>query len=173
MTFIKQNTFVLLLTLSVFIGLSGFSLHKYYVGITEINHNKDNKTLEIAIKLFTDDFEQALMESGEQEKLFLGETNEKPQTDEAVVAYLDNNFEIEVNGKIADWTYMGKDASIEAVWSFLLVENVKKVKSIEVRNTCLLDILPKQTNMIHVFANGNKMSKNFNNSKVKHNFKFE
>lgn len=169
---VKQNLIRLIIFSLLILGVSSFGMHKYYVGVTDINHNAEAKMLEIVIKLFTDDLENALIEAGEK-KFFLGEKNELPHADDAIIAYLLNNFEIEVNGKPAQWKYEGKDASTEMVWSFLSVKDIKKVKSIAIKNTCLTDILPQQTNMVHLFANGEKTSKNLNNNRIEHNFRFD
>ena len=37
-------------------GLDGAG-HPFFVSVTEINHNAKDKTIEIACKIFTDDFE--------------------------------------------------------------------------------------------------------------------
>ncbi len=169
MSLIKHLLFVLSFTISTSLMAA---LHDYYVGVTEIHYNNSAKTLEISVKLFTDDFEKALLERGESESLFLGEKNENPISDEVIAAYFLDNFEIEVNGKTVEWTFLGKEADIEACWSFLEVEGVKKVKSIKVKNKSLMDVLPQQTNLVHVYANGDKQSSLFLKGKTEKTFKF-
>ena len=111
-------------------------------------------TGEVRLKLFTDDLEQALEESGETERLFLGEKNENPKTEAAILAYLYRNVAIEENGKATAWEFIGKEADIDACWSYLQVNNVRKIKSLKVINTSLAEISPKQTHMVNVHVNG-------------------
>lgn len=167
----KISLSLLVCTLAIAI-LSAFSVHKYYVGVTEVHHNKAEKTLEIAVKLFTDDLEKALEESGETERLYLGEKNENSLVDQAISAYLSRNFFIEVNGKPTNWNFIGKEADIEACWSYLLVENVKKIKSIEITNKCLTEIFNKQSHMVSVYAGDEKQSKLLTSTKSSEKFSF-
>lgn len=173
MTYIKNTLIALFFTLSLNISLVADVLHKYYVGVTEINYNKEAKTVEIAVKLFTDDLERALEESGEKERLFLGEKNENEATNEAIIAYLTQNFVVEINGKEYSWNFIGKEADIEACWSFLEIKNVKRINELKVINNALLEILPKQTHLVHININNNKQSALLNISKNEELFNFK
>ncbi|MDO9261999.1 MAG: hypothetical protein Q7U08_08670, partial [Flavobacteriaceae bacterium] len=40
--------------------LMSFSVHKYYVSLTQIHHNEKDKSVEITLQVFTDDLELSL-----------------------------------------------------------------------------------------------------------------
>jgi hypothetical protein len=63
-----------------------------------------------------------------------------------------------VNGKPTKFTYLGKEAELDATWCFVEVKDVKKVQTIEVQNTLLLEAFDDQTNMINLNINGRKKS---------------
>ena len=134
-----------------------FSAHDFHLSLTEIRHNSESKTLEISIKLFTDDLQDALVLAGAP-KLELGTPNEPPTANEYIESYLKEYFELSVNGKPTEFTYLGKEAELDATWCFVEVTDVRKVKSIELINTFLLEVFDDQTNMVNLFINGQKKS---------------
>ena len=133
------------------------SSHEFYLSLTEIEHNAESKSLEISIKLFTDDLELALEGSGAP-KLGIGTDDESPATNTYIESYLQNHFRLSVNGKSIDYNYLGKEAELDATWCFVEVENVKKVQTIEVENSIFIEVFDTQTNMINLFINGRKKS---------------
>ena len=141
--------------LSILIVL--FSVHEFHLSLTEIRHNSESKSLEVSIKLFTDDLLVALEQAGAP-KMELGTENEPPEANELIESYLKAHFKLTVNGKPTDFNYLGKEAELDATWCFLEVNDVKKVQTIEVQNTVLLEAFDDQTNMINLNINGRKKS---------------
>jgi hypothetical protein len=134
-----------------------FSAHDFYLSLTEINHNTENKSLEVSVKLFTDDLMLALENAGAP-RMELGTESEPPAANEFIEAYLQSHLSLIVNGKSINYTYLGKEAELDATWCYLEVENVRKVKTLQVKNTIFLDEFESQTNMVNTFINGRKKS---------------
>ena len=88
-------------------------MHPFYVGVTEVQHNKTDQTLEISIKLFIDDFERGL---SAQYKTTVDLTNPKDpkQTDAWIFQYIQNNVHLKVNGKPVTLEYVGYEKEREA-----------------------------------------------------------
>jgi hypothetical protein len=141
--------------LSIFLVL--FSAHEFHLSLTEISHNTENKTLEISIKLFTDDLLVALEQAGAP-KMELGTENEPPEANEYIESYLKRHFKLNVNGKPTDFTYLGKEGELDATWCYVEVKEVKKVQSLEIENTFMLEAFEDQTNMVNLSINGRKKS---------------
>ena len=135
-----------------------FSAHEFHLSLTEINHNTENKTLEIAIKLFTDDLTVALQKAGAPKKLELGTEAEPPQANELIESYLRAHFKLMVNGKPTEFNYLGKEAELDATWCYVEVKNVRKVQSLQVDNSFMLEAFDDQTNMVNLKINGRKKS---------------
>ncbi|MCB9186673.1 MAG: hypothetical protein H6601_07995 [Flavobacteriales bacterium] len=134
-----------------------FSAHEFHLSLTEISHNTENKTLEVSIKLFTDDLLTALQQAGAP-KMELGTESEPPEANEYIESYLKRHFKLTVNGKLTDFTYLGKEAELDATWCYVEVKEVKKVQSLEVENSFLLEAFDDQTNMVNLNINGRKKS---------------
>jgi hypothetical protein len=147
------------------------SAHEFHLSLTEINHNTENKTLEISIKLFTDDLTSALIQAGAPTNLELGTEAEPPAANELVAAYLQRHFLIKVNGKDQSFKYLGKEPEMDATWCFLEIYSVKTVNELEVVNSCLLEAFDDQTNMVNLNVNGRKKSGLARKGKA--NLKFE
>lgn len=143
-------------TLIAFFLLTAFA-HDFHLSLSEINYNEQNKSLEISIKLFTDDLMLGLEQSGAP-KMEVGTENEPPRANEYIENYLKTHLKIKVNGKPAAYTYLGKEAEAEATWCFVEVPKVRKVKTMEVENTFLLQTFDDQINMVNLNINGRKAS---------------
>lgn len=69
---------------------STYSLdHPFYVTVTEISHNAGDKNLEISCKIFTDDFETALLKENGV-KIDLSNVRDKQVADKQIAEYLKN-----------------------------------------------------------------------------------
>ena len=134
-----------------------FSAHEFHLSLTEITHNKESKSLEIAIKLFTDDLIVALENAGAP-KMEIGTEEEPPAANEYIESYLKAHFKLTVNGKPAEFNYLGKEAELDATWCFVEVKDIRKVQSLEVQNSFMLEAFDDQTNMVNLNINGRKKS---------------
>ena len=134
-----------------------FSSHDFHLSLTEIDHNAEKKTLELSIKLFTDDLLVALQQAGAP-KMEIGTAAEPPAANEHIENYLKKHFKLTVNGKPVAFVYLGKEAEMDATWCFVEVKNVVKVKSLQVENSCLLEAFDDQTNVVNLNIDGRKKS---------------
>ncbi len=159
----KKTIYILLVLLS---GNLAFATHEFYVSICDIQHNAEAATLEITLKVFTDDFEKALQEEF-GEKLQLGTSQESPKTDEKVAAYLQKHLQILVNQKL-DYSYhfLGKEVEINEMWCYLEIRGVSNIESIEVKNFLLTHVFPKQSNIVNIRANARLESLMLNKDKT-------
>jgi hypothetical protein len=132
-------------------------LHPFYVSVTEINHNPEAASLEISIKMFADDLEDALQQRF-GETMHLGLEDEHPDADVYLALYLKDELQIEVDGQPVTFAYLGKDANLEAAWCFLEIKNVPAPREVQVRNTLLTELFETQKNMVHVRIGGETQS---------------
>ena len=149
--------------------------HPFYVSVSQIRFNSVVRTLEISLKIFTDDFELALEEASNQ-RLRLGSPREHPKADDFIRSYLKENFQIRINDTRIDLNYLGKEAEIDATWCYLESERLppapgpgpgraeEKAVSLPLRgevtvtNRILLEVFENQTNIVHIEIGGEKRS---------------
>jgi hypothetical protein len=127
--------------------LLGFT-HPIHLSITTIDMNDANKSLEITHRFFVDDFEKRI-EDEYQVKLFLGTAHEHPQSDAYIQRFLAQNFSIIINEKEVERIFIGKEIASEAIWVYVEIPKVKKVKSALVKNSVLFDTFEDQRNFIN------------------------
>lgn len=122
-------------------------MHEFYVSVCEIDYNEENKSLEIALKLFTDDLEKAIEKQG-----VVGyKLDDTEKSDEYLFKYLKNGFQLTVNGKKIEYTFIGKEVLLDNVtWCYMEAKGIAEVKSVEVMNALLTELFDDQKNMVHV-----------------------
>lgn len=125
------------------------SAHPFYVSICEINYNTTSKSLEISLRIFTDDLENALQDWGAG-KLYLGEVNEIEKADSVLEDYIFKVLSIELDQKKTNLEFLGKEVEQELTWIYLEAKNISDFEKISITNRLLFQSFPGQTNLIHV-----------------------
>jgi len=141
----------LLFILSVLlISLSSFTaLHKFYVSVTQIEYNQEQKSLQIISRIFIDDIEEVLRKRYD-ETIELVSEKEEAKIDQYLSTYLNQKLGITVNGEKMFFKFIGKEYDNDLVLCYLEVENVPALKTITVSNQALMDFFDEQQNIIHV-----------------------
>ena len=137
-------------------GYAAF-IHPLFVSVTEINHNAQEKTLEISCKAFTDDLEKAIEKSANV-KVDLFNVKDKAATEKAVAEYFKKHLVLKADGKPVQMEFIGFERESEATWSYFQVNNVSSLKKIEVTDNILYEASNDQINLLHVTVNGNRKS---------------
>lgn len=146
-------------------------LHDFHSSVTQIDYSLEHKSLQITVRLFSDDLSAALVKSGAPE-MELGTASEPPEANEYIEAYLNKHLQLIVNGKPVQFNYLGKEAQLDATWCYVEVEKVGNVRNLEVTNTILLDDFEDQTNIVNLNIKGQKQSGISRNDAAKLKFEF-
>ena len=133
------------------------AMHPFFISMTEVNHNASNKTLEVSVRIFADDFEKALSGSCHCKIDLLHPAN-KTATDKIVGEYIAKHLVVSVDGKPAILQFQGYQQEDGSTWSYFEVKNVASVKKIDINNNLLYDYNNSQINMVHVKANGKEQT---------------
>ena len=131
--------------------------HPLHVSVVEINHNAADKTLEISVKIFTDDFEKVLAQNYKT-KVDLINPPDKKAMDSLVKKYVKSHFALSADGKPLTYSYVGFEHEAEAVYSYFQVDNVPAVHKVSVYSKLMHDMFTDQINLIHVIVGGNRKS---------------
>ena len=141
----------------LFVGLSSFNVHKFYVSVTKVEHNAAEETLQIITKIFIDDVEDVLNERYSTET-FLDTKKETARDRELLKEYILKKLKVEVNGEKADLNYLGVTYEDDIVKAFIEITGVKECTSIGVENTMLMEKFEDQQNIIHFTVGDEKRS---------------
>jgi hypothetical protein len=129
-----------------------FSAHKYYVSVTEIKFAEEKKELQISMRFFIDDVEAVLNQRFEKE-FYLSTKKELNNADNYLKLYIDQKFQIKVNGQIISTSYLGKEYENDVVYFYLLADKISSVNVIEVTNSMLYEKFEDQENYIQLNIN--------------------
>ena len=154
----KTACFFLLISLA-------FTTHKYYLSLTQIEYNKDQKSLEVIINVFMDDIELAINKEYAID-LNLTTKDELKDADVYFHKYLTKNLTFTIDNDIVTHNYIGKEYEGDLVYFYLEIAVKENPKSLEVFNTILLTYFEQQQNIVK-FKNDSKrqskiLSKNTN-----------
>lgn len=129
-------------------------LHPFHVSVCSIHYAHEDESLQITMKIFADDLEEALNEppyrsDGEP---YLDVLNPKdPQIiDDKVEQYIRKHFELAVNSEVVEPVFLGYELEDLAMWCYLEVTKVKKVDTIKIRNSILTESFDDQVNIVHI-----------------------
>ncbi|MFL1012979.1 DUF6702 family protein [Flavisericum labens] len=133
------------------------SVHDYYISLTQVEYVDQTQSVQIISRLFVDDFESALRTRYNKALTFGGE-NETENLDEYIEQYLKDNLTFKINGKKADFIYIGKEYDIDIIKCYLEIEDVKSIDAFEVTNRILFDLIQEQQNIIKTKINSQQKS---------------
>ncbi len=141
---------ITILLLVLVISLSSFSvLHKFYVSVTQVEYNEEQKSLQIISRIFIDDLEEALRKRYD-ESITLDAEITHSNVDEYIKRYLRQKLTIAVNGTDVSFNYIGKEYENDLILCYLEIENVPFLEEIKVSNQILIGIFEEQQNIVHI-----------------------
>jgi hypothetical protein len=152
----KKNKFYTLLVIT-FLTLSSFGIHKFYVSIYQINYASEKKMLQITSRLFVDDV-NAVLYKKYGKKTNLGEKNESQEDVNLMKKYILDNFSLKVNGLLKPINYLSKEMEGNVIICYYNIKDIPKIKTLEVKNSALIELNSEQQNIIQSTIYGEKQS---------------
>lgn len=124
-------------------------MHPFFVSVIEINHNTKEATVEISVRIFTEDLEKTLQQNNKG-KVDMLNPPDKALLDKQIGDYLTQKLKLRINGKPVAMHYLGHEIQKESVWSYLEIPNIKSMKQLGINCTLLYDFEKMQSNIFHV-----------------------
>ncbi len=156
----------------LFISLSSFAFHKFYMGVFQVNYVTEKKMIQITSRIFIDDLNDG-MEKKYRKKTSAGTEKETQEDVELLKKYLAENFSIKINGQLKPITFLSKEVEAgDVLVCYSRIKDIDKFKTIEISNTILVDWNAEQQNITHITAFGTKKSVLFTESSRKELLKY-
>ncbi len=147
---------------SLFITAFFHLLHPFYIAMTDINYNRQDKELEISVRIFTDDFENALRKNNANAPIDLLHPASQAQMNRFVSDYIAKNLHIAINNTAATMQFAGYEQAQESIWAYFEIKNIASVQKITVNSSLLYDYTREQSNIIHVKVNDKEQTNKLN-----------
>lgn len=145
--------------------------HVFYVSITRVKWHSEEARLDVSVRIFTDDLEEAIVaEGGPRLRLWTDQARE--DRDRHVSAYLLSRLAFRVNGQERELTWSGMEDALDATACLVQITNVDRVESIEVENRILIDMFDTQANVMRFEVGGEKKYVNLSKGTVKGTVRF-
>ena len=131
-----------------------FAAADFYSSMTKVDYLEGSKTLKFTTKLNTAHISDAI------------KINPNTASFEAEVKkYVNNNFDLYVNGSTKNLTFTGSQVNGESVWVYFEASGIGEISTIRIKNTILLSAFPKQFNLVNIAYKGNQKTMNFQRGK--------
>lgn len=136
---------------------SSFVVHKFYVSVTQIDHVPNKKRIEITSRIFIDDLEKALTKK-HKAKLNITSSNEVPEAEEYIKAYIKEKIKISINKKPQVIEYLTREVEGDVLIIYTKIAISKKINTFEIYNSLLTEVYSEQQNIVHINIDSNKRS---------------
>jgi len=167
----KKNAIYFLIGI-LFLSLSSFVFHKFYMGIFQVNYVAEKKMVQITSRIFVDDLNNGI-EKKYHKKTFIGTEKETQADLDLLKRYLSENFSIKIDGQPKTIIFLSKEMEADDVLvCYSKITGVEKLKTLEITNTILTDWNAEQQNITHISAFGTKRSVLFTESSRKEVLKY-
>ena len=168
----KMNKIKLSFSITLFVLLSAFTFHKFYVGVFQIDYIKEKKAVQITARLFIDDLEKALFKKFNKH-FYITTKDEVVDTNAYIAKYLDEKLKMKINNKIQSIQFLTKEQEDNIVICYLKINFKDNIKDLEITNNVLSDIFNEQQNLVHLNINGNKKTILFTNTETNQKLKYK
>lgn len=141
--------------------------HDFHTSLTEMRVNAKEKTVEVTVRVFTDDLENALTKMAANQRVRLEAADKH---DLLIDRYLKQHFMLTTaSGKPRPFRYLGKEFEADATWLYLEFPLTEPLAGAKLQQLVLLDLFDDQTNLVNVFyGNDEKRSFLFNQKNKLH-----
>lgn len=141
------------------------SRHDFHTSLTEINYNPSSRSLEITIRVFTDDLENALTKHSGK-KISINSTT-KAEHDPLIEQYIHKHFALLSPGKEnKKGSYIGRETEGDATWLYYEILNCQAIRGYTLVNDIMQELFDDQTNLVNIIYPKDKKTIIYN-AKVK------
>ena len=142
-------------------GGVGGGVHAFHTSLTEIQYNTKEQSLEVSIRMFTDDLETALTKFNNGQKVMIGGKNDN--SDAILSKYIQQHFAIISPQKQKKaLNFIGKEIEGDATWIYVEIPTNQDFKKHFIYNNLMQEMFDDQTNLVNFTYLGNKKTYLFN-----------
>ena len=134
--------------------MTSFATADFYSSMTKVDYVEGSKTLKFTTKMNTQHISDAI------------KINPNTADFEAEVKkYVNNNFDLFVNGSPKTLTFTGSQVNGQSVWVYFEAGGVSEISTLKIKNTIMLSTFPKQFNIVNIAYKGSQKTMNFQRGK--------
>jgi len=133
--------------------------HKVHISVTNLEFNQPKQTVEIVIRVFTDDLENALSRSGSRTvKIDPASAGKNRRVGDLVMAYLRSNFELKNKaGRPVTLSWNGIEGQIDMFWLYVKGRMPGGLEGAQMRNKIFCELFDDQVNIVNAKQQGKQI----------------
>ena len=133
--------------------------HKIHVSVTNLEFNQPKQMVEIVIRVFTDDLENALSQRAKRVvKIDPATVGKDRQVIEQVTAYLRSNFELKNKaGRSVSLSWNGIEGQIDMFWIYVKGWMPGGLEGARMRNKIFCELFDDQVNIVNAKHQGRQI----------------
>lgn len=155
----------------LFLMLTSFSVHKFYVALYQVNYAPEKKMLQITTRIFVDDLNSAVGKKYSK-RINLGAENESVDDINFLKKYFSEKFYIKVNGQTKPILFLSKEMEGDVLICYFSMKEIQKINSLEIYNAVITEGNAEQQNIMHFNVSGVKNTLLFTESTSKGMLKY-
>ena len=155
----------------LFLTLTSFSAHKFYVSLYQVNYAPEKKMLQITARLFVDDVNNSIGKKYKK-KMNLGSETETVEDLNLFKKYFSEKFSIKVNGQLKSAQFLSKEMEGDVLICYFSIKDINKVTGLEIYNAIITEGNSEQQNIMHFNVLGVKNTLLFSESSSKGMLKY-
>ena len=149
-----MKNFLHIIGIFALIVMTSFATADFYSSMTKVDYVDGSKTLKFTTKMNTQHISDAI------------KINPNTAGFEAEVKkYVNNNFDLFVNGSPKTLTFTGSQVNGQSVWVYFEAGGVSEINTLKIKNTIMLSTFPKQFNIVNIAYKGSQKTMNFQRGK--------
>ena len=149
-----MKNFLHIIGIFALIVMTSFATADFYSSMTKVDYVEGSKTLKFTTKMNTQHISDAI------------KINPNTADFEAEVKkYVNNNFDLFVNGSPKTLTFTGSQVNGQSVWVYFEAGGVSEISTLKIKNTIMLSTFPKQFNIVNIAYKGSQKTMNFQRGK--------
>ena len=138
-------------------SLSNSSLHKIHVSIAQLEYNQKSQSVEITLRVYTDDLENAVSQHSKRPvKIDPATANKDKRVGEAILAYVRNSLELKSkSGSLVKLNWVRMEWQVDMYWLYLegrlpgASGNSNGLDGAQLRNKIFCDLFDDQVNIVN------------------------
>jgi hypothetical protein len=133
--------------------------HKVHVSVTNLEFNQPKQMVEIVVRVFTDDLENALSRRAKRAvKIDLATAGKDSQVVELVMVYLRSNFELKSKaGRPVALSWNGIEGQPDMFWIFVKGRAPGGLEGAQLRNKIFCELFDDQVNIVNAKHHGKQI----------------
>lgn len=150
-------------------------IHPMYISLALIDHNPKTNTLDITLKVFTDDLQDAIRKQSNRDDLFIGYDDELPAVDSLIHVYFNQELQFVPNEEASsrEMLFIGKEIELDVTWCYFQLKDVNDITTLKSHCAIFTELFPSQTTIMHVKRKGKEKSMLFNRDKTDQSVQFD